>query len=141
MTIKAYIVRGISDLVAVCPYTIMGRKILRNKESIEDKCRPIATQQEQQIVQRVKLGRNIALIGVFCPFFWIALFSGASRDFVYFNAMHSGIVIAVGYVILIKGRIDLIRYKKTKRNQAPERSRTGDVRRSLKDGAKNRPRR
>ena len=114
MKIRERILKVTNDIITACPYAIVGRNILRNKESIELKGGHIATSQEQQILQKVKLGRNIALIGVFCPFFWMALFSGASRDVVYFNAMHSGIVIAIGYVILIKGRIDLIRLKKTK---------------------------
>jgi len=135
MKIKICIIKGIKDLVTACPYTIVGRKVLGNKRSNEDKCQPIATQQEQQIFQRVKLGRNIALIGLFCPFFWISLFSGASQDFVYFNAMHSGIVIAIGFVILVKGRIDLVRYRNTNRNQAVERSKTGDVRRQCGRGS------
>lgn len=114
MKIRERIHKAIKDIIAACPYAIVGKKVLGNKKSTEDKGQLIAIHREQQIIQRVKLGRNIALIGVFCPFFWIALFSGASQNVVYFNAMHSGIVIAIGYVILIKGRIDLIRLKKQK---------------------------
>lgn len=120
MKIKKRIVKEISDIVAACPYTIVGKRVFGKKESIEDKSQPIATQQEQQIIQGIKLGRNIALVGLFCPFFWIALFSRAPLDSVYFNAMHSGIVIAVGGAILIKRRIDLVRYKKTEKESRAE---------------------
>lgn len=116
MKIGKSIIKGINDIVAACPYTIMGRKVLGRKEAISDKCQTIATLQEQLIIRKVKLGRSIILIGVFCPFFWISLISGASRDIMCFNAIHSGIVIALGYVIMIRGRIDLSRCRKNNEN-------------------------
>ncbi len=50
-----------------------------------------------------KVGRNIALLGFFCPLFWIALFSGTRGSHLFFHATHSGIVFLIGVVIMIIG--------------------------------------
>ncbi|PLW78987.1 hypothetical protein C0081_01760 [Cohaesibacter celericrescens] len=53
------------------------------------------------ISDQTRTGRNIALLGFFCPFFWFALFSGASGVELAFHATHSGIVFLVGMVIVV----------------------------------------
>ena len=53
--------------------------------------------------QQVCAGRRIALLGFFCPFFWIALFTGAEQMTVLFHAAHSGIVFMIGLVIMALG--------------------------------------
>jgi|TARA_R110001583_G_C5530633_1_gene398485 hypothetical protein len=58
---------------------------------------------------QTRTGRNIALLGLFCPFFWIALFSGASGSTLMFHAVHSSIVFLIGVVIMI---ISLIKQKR-----------------------------
>jgi hypothetical protein len=51
--------------------------------------------------EQTKVGRNIALLGIFCPFFWFALFSGANSSVLTFHACHSSIVFLIGVVIMI----------------------------------------
>ncbi|SDZ91140.1 hypothetical protein SAMN05660420_00698 [Desulfuromusa kysingii] len=51
--------------------------------------------------EQTKAGRNIALLGFFCPFFWIALLSGADGSTLAFHATHSGIVFLIGVAIII----------------------------------------
>ncbi|KVX02347.1 hypothetical protein [Shewanella frigidimarina] len=51
--------------------------------------------------EQTKVGRNIALLGIFCPFFWFALFSGADSSVLTFHACHSSIVFLIGVVIMI----------------------------------------
>jgi len=51
--------------------------------------------------EQTKIGRNIALLGIFCPFFWFALFSGADSSELAFHACHSSIVFLIGVVIMI----------------------------------------
>lgn len=58
-----------------------------------------------KMTEQVRTGRNIALLGLFCPFFWFALFSGASRSALLLHASHSGIVFLAGVCILIVGLI------------------------------------
>jgi hypothetical protein len=58
---------------------------------------------------QTRTGRNIALLGLFCPFFWIALLSGASGATLMFHAVHSSIVFLIGVVIMI---ISLIKQKR-----------------------------
>jgi Na+/H+ antiporter NhaD/arsenite permease-like protein len=50
-----------------------------------------------------KIGRNIALLGLFCPFFWFALFTAADRTTIMFHAIHSSLVFFIGVVIMIFG--------------------------------------
>jgi hypothetical protein len=58
-----------------------------------------------QLSEQVKAGRNIALLGFFCPFFWFALFSGANASTIALHAAHSGIVFLIGIGILVIGLI------------------------------------
>ena len=55
----------------------------------------------RDISEQTKTGRNIALLGFFCPFFWYALFSGAPQNELLVHASHSGIVLLVGLVIMV----------------------------------------
>ncbi|GEM79138.1 hypothetical protein [Vibrio superstes] len=48
-----------------------------------------------------KTGRRIALLGIFCPLFWYALFTGASKPELVFHASHSSIVFLIGLAIMI----------------------------------------
>jgi len=50
--------------------------------------------------EQTKVGRNIALLGFFCPFFWYALLTGASKQVVIMHAIHSSIVFLIGIVII-----------------------------------------
>ncbi|PSW16508.1 hypothetical protein C9J01_05780 [Photobacterium rosenbergii] len=54
-----------------------------------------------QISEQTRAGRNIALLGIFCPFFWIALFTGAEASSLAFHATHSGIVFLIGVAIMV----------------------------------------
>ncbi|WP_413282683.1 hypothetical protein [Vibrio sp. MA40-2] len=53
------------------------------------------------ISEQTRTGRNIALLGVFCPFFWYALFTGASKAELIFHATHSSVVFMIGMVIML----------------------------------------
>jgi len=53
-----------------------------------------------EISEQTRAGRNIALLGLFCPFFWYALFTGASKAELILHATHSGVVFVIGIVIM-----------------------------------------
>ena len=55
----------------------------------------------EKLSEQTKTGRNIALLGLFCPFFWYALLSGAQTSTVIMHATHSGIVFLFGVVIMV----------------------------------------
>ena len=55
----------------------------------------------EELSEQTKTGRNIALLGIFCPFFWYALLSGAETSTVIMHATHSGIVFLIGVVIMV----------------------------------------
>jgi len=86
---------------------MLSKKAIRlvRGEPIIDKNR--LNDKEREILFRIKLGQGIALVGVFCPIFWISLFSGARGEVLYFNAFHSGLVILFGLGFMLKYRIDL----------------------------------
>lgn len=51
----------------------------------------------------VTKGRNLMLLGIFCPFFWVALFIGSDKATLIFHAAHSSIVFLAGAVIMAVG--------------------------------------
>lgn len=53
-----------------------------------------------EICEQTRAGRNIALLGLFCPFFWYALFTGASKGELLFHATHSSVVFFIGIGIM-----------------------------------------
>ncbi|PMH44871.1 hypothetical protein BCU68_12060 [Vibrio sp. 10N.286.49.B3] len=52
------------------------------------------------ISDQTKTGRSIALLGIFCPFFWFALFTGASKGELAFHATHSSVVFFIGLGVM-----------------------------------------
>jgi len=54
----------------------------------------------EKLSEQAKAGRNIALLGLFCPFFWYALLSGAQTSTVIMHATHSGVVFLIGVAIM-----------------------------------------
>lgn len=70
-----------------CAYSHIFKvlSVLKNGENISDQTRT---------------GRNIALLGIFCPIFWYALFTGASTSELIFHATHSSIVFLIGVGII-----------------------------------------
>jgi len=79
-------------ILNICPYTHLWRVI---KKAVKECKLPAAARQ----------GSYIFLLGLLCPFFWIALFRGASPEELRFHATHSGIVALIGLVIMIRGLI------------------------------------
>jgi hypothetical protein len=79
-------------LLNVCPYTHLWGVI---KTSVK----------ERQFPAAARPGLLIFLLGLCCPIFWVALFSGASGAELKFHATHSAIVAGIGLVIMISGII------------------------------------
>jgi len=74
------------SLVNLCAYTHLWRVI-----------------RERRLPSSARPGFSIALLGLFCPFFWIALLTGASRQELIFHGSHSGLVFCIGLVLMLKG--------------------------------------
>lgn len=105
------ILRSLKSASASCPYTMLGKKVV---ETAAGKSKPQqAAGAEPYWRSTVRTGRNIAIIGVFCPFFWISLFSGASAPMIRFNAVHSAIVILIGLLVMAFGYWTLRRTRGT----------------------------
>ncbi|MFB9055303.1 hypothetical protein ACFFU9_00965 [Mariniflexile ostreae] len=110
-----YLSHFFKSIVRACPYSLIGRKcmdVVHGKPKTTKK----SSDKIQALKKGVKTGRNISLVGVFCPFFWYAILSGASKDFIIFNAIHSGIVVGLGLVVLSVNYLALYAYTKPKEN-------------------------
>ncbi len=104
-------------VVSSCPYVMAGRKIREYVRS--DTAKPVTatippTNRERDIQTRIRIGKAVALIGFFCPLFWISLLSGNRGPELYFNAAHSGIVILIGLGYMAKCRTELEREKRNR---------------------------
>ncbi len=77
-------------LVRLCAYTHLWRVI---RSAIE----------ERRLPASAKPGFSIALLGLFCPIFWIALFTGASKGELIFHACHSALVFLIGIGLMLIG--------------------------------------
>lgn len=75
-------------LLSLCPYTHIWRAGMRAVS-------------ERKLPGSARTGAMVALLGLFCPFFWIALFTGASRGEMLFHATHSGVVIMLGVIMML----------------------------------------
>ena len=82
------IIKILSKISKWCAYSQIYRLILLRYKKVE-------------YSELTKIGRNIALLGLFCPFFWFALFSGADPSVITFHAYHSSIVFIIGIIIII----------------------------------------
>jgi len=82
----------LKSLLNLCPYTHLWRAIKR-------------VVKERALPKSARTGANIALLGLLCPFFWIALFSGASTGELIFHACHSAAVFLIGVIMLLAALI------------------------------------
>ncbi|WP_087024946.1 hypothetical protein [Thaumasiovibrio subtropicus] len=80
----------LSNITNLCPYKHIFQLV---KTAIK----------ERKMPQSARSGFMIAMLGLFCPLFWIALFTGASGKELLFHATHSGLVISIGLVIMVQG--------------------------------------
>ncbi|MBU2953161.1 hypothetical protein [Marinobacter sp. F3R08] len=58
---------------------------------------------ERRLPSSARPGFSIALLGLLCPFFWIALLSGASKAELIFHGSHSGLVFCAGVFLMLRG--------------------------------------
>lgn len=79
-----------SFLLKMCPYSVLWKAI---KVAIN----------ERRLPRSARQGALIALLGLFCPLFWIAYFNGASGKELIFHAVHSGTFVVVGLVLMVIG--------------------------------------
>ncbi|MGJ8550566.1 hypothetical protein [Winogradskyella wichelsiae] len=87
------------SIIKACPYSLLGKHCISAFKEKPNTDKTIKNK-IQIFKSGIKTGRNIALIGVFCPFLWYAILSGAHIDFIILNTIHSGIVAGIGLVII-----------------------------------------
>jgi len=78
------------QLFNFCPYSHVFRSI---KTAV----------QEKRLPQASKTGIVIALLGIFCPLFWVPFISGKPLSELWFDIIHSGAFVAVGLGMFLWG--------------------------------------
>ena len=105
-------INTIKSIIKACPYSIVGKKcieIVKNKKHDQTK----ANNKMETFKKGIKTGRNIVLIGIFCPLLWYSILSGSSKDLICINLMHSGVIASLGFVLIVINYLALFRNKKT----------------------------
>lgn len=101
------IYRFICYLISCCPYSMLGKKVLRFLRNETGTPVEKLTNREIQLKSKIKIGYGIMLVGIFCPIFWISFLSGARGNELMFNAVHSFLVVIFGLGFVIIYRIQL----------------------------------
>jgi len=78
------------QLFNFCPYTHIFRSI---KTAVQEKKLPNAS----------KTGVFVALLGFFCPLFWVPFISGTPLRDLWFDMLHSGTFVVVGIGMFLWG--------------------------------------
>lgn len=94
-------------VVCACPYTLLVAALVRWGRLVLGREEARHVVKEQRLVDGVTRGRNIALIGLLCPFFWISLFNGSSAATIRLNAIHSGCVVLGGLAWMVKHLVQI----------------------------------
>lgn len=100
------------SIVQACPYSLVGKKCM-NKFKSNPNTHKNSKNKTQLYKSGIKTGRNISLVGVFCPFLWYSILSGASKNFIVLNLIHSGIIVAIGLVVAGINYVALYSYTKS----------------------------
>lgn len=96
-----------------CPYSMAAKKCV---DVARGKNRPDArnTDRIEKYRNGIKMGRNVALIGLFCPFLWYSILSGKSMDFIVLNLIHSGIIAGIGLLLVVVNMLAISNYREKK---------------------------
>jgi hypothetical protein len=90
MTQEVEIFMEWKQLFNFCPYTHVVRSI---KTAVREKKLPQAS----------KTGLIIALLGLFCPLFWVPFISGKPLSELWFDVIHSGTFVVIGIGMFLGG--------------------------------------
>jgi len=102
----------IKQLLDNCPYTIAGKKCIKLINGNKNVSKKYLTK-TLKYRNGLKTGRNISLVGIFCPFFWYALLTGMNQKIIILNAIHSSIVITIGLIVVIINYSILLYHKRS----------------------------
>jgi hypothetical protein len=111
-------------LISCCPFTMLGKKIMKFLRGEPGTPPEPLTNRVLYIKGQIKIGFGIMLIGIFCPVFWFSFLAGAQGNVLMINALCSSIVILFGLMYIVIYRIQLqneqIRNCKDKEKNSPE---------------------
>ena len=102
------------SIINACPYSIVGKTCVNVvKGRTIDKKKHL--NKVMTLRKGIKTGTNIALVGVFCPFLWYAIFTGQPWSFIVLNIIHSGFVVVIGVLVVLVNYLALIYFRKQNR--------------------------
>ena len=90
------------------------RKIIKEKGDLDKWLKELSYQDMEKAAvfqAKMKSGRFILLLGVFCPLFWMALFSGQRGGMLLFHLCHSSLFVLMGYIMYRNARNSLYSMK------------------------------
>lgn len=108
--IMQFLKKSIKSLIQACPYTLVGKKCVEVVKGNSGKPHK-PDNRVLSLKTGIKTGRNILLVGVFCPFLWYAIISGASENFIILNVIHSAIIAGIGGLVILINYFRLYYYK------------------------------
>lgn len=93
---KSKFCTSLLSIFSYCPYTMLGKKIIWFLRGVKDVPHEPLTSNERYLKSKTTFGIGIMLIGVFCPIFWISVFTGAQGDELLRSGINSFLVILFG---------------------------------------------
>ena len=105
-----FIKKLIKWIIQACPYTLVGKKCVAVVKGTSGKHHK-PDNRVLSFKAGLKAGRNILLVGVFCPFLWYAIISGADKNFIILNVIHSALIAGIGVVVIIINALMLYYYR------------------------------
>jgi hypothetical protein len=111
---------SILSIFSYCPYTMLGKTIIRFLRGEKDLPHEPLTSNERYVKSKTTFGVGIILIGIFCPIFWISLITGAQGDELLRSGINSLMVVLFG--ILYIGYYRVQSQKKVAQGKTKERT-------------------
>nr|WP_319537454.1 hypothetical protein [uncultured Methanospirillum sp.] len=93
------------SIFSYCPYTMLGKKILRILRGENDLPHEPLTGNERYLKSKTTFGVGIILIGIFCPIFWISVFTGAQGTELFMSGINSLLVVLFGIFYIWYSRV------------------------------------
>ena len=97
---KKGVCKFLLSIFSYCPYTMLGKTIIRFLRREKNLPLEPLTSNERYLKSKTTFGVGIILIGIFCPIFWISVFTGAQGDELIRSGINSLLVVlfGIGYI-------------------------------------------
>lgn len=97
--------RGLCWFASSCPYTRLGLAASRWAARRVRGSTSGAEVANSSLGAWYRTGRSLVAVGLMCPFFWVAFLTGANPSIVRINALHSGLMILLGFAAMAMSKL------------------------------------